>query len=79
MMQEHAKYEHEVIYGMTYDTNIEKFTANSSMWGSLRLAPITITSRFVRSATFPLSCEQSKAVQLSVHISDKLSPEQGFI
>ena len=71
--KEHAKYEQEVIYGMTYDTNIEKFTANSSMWGSLRL---TITSRFVRSATFSLThlCEQSSTGQLSVQISDKLSP-----
>ena len=46
MTQEHAKYDQEVIYGTTYDTYIHiyiyrKFTANSSMWGSLRLAPIT--------------------------------------
>ena len=43
MTQEHAKYDQEVIYGTTYDTYIyiyRKFTANSSMWGSLRLAPI---------------------------------------
>ena len=44
MTQEHAKYDQEVIYGTTYDTYIyiyRKFTANSSMWGSLRLAPIS--------------------------------------
>ena len=43
MTQEHAKYDQEVIYGTTYDTYIyiyRKFTANSSMWGSLKLAPI---------------------------------------
>ena len=45
MTQEHAKYDQEVIYGTTYDTYMyiyiyRKFTANSSMWGSLRLAPM---------------------------------------
>ena len=47
MMQEHAKYEQEVIYGTTYNRYIyiniyRKFEANSSMWGSLTLAPINM-------------------------------------
>ena len=43
MMQSHAKYEQEVIYGTMYDRKKEineKITANSSLWGLLRLAPI---------------------------------------
>ena len=55
MTQEHAKYEQEVIYGTTYDIykyiNIyiyRKFAANSSMWGSLTLAPIIVLYYTVR-------------------------------
>jgi len=46
MQEERTKYKLEVTYGTTYDRDIyyiyRKFTANSFMWGSLRLTPISI-------------------------------------